>query len=69
MGLFRFFLRLPMIAFRMAGLVRITNRAKRHFRWALLREGLPGEVVEELVGELDPSAPLRETLLRPSGRQ
>ncbi|KUH34717.1 hypothetical protein APY94_00610 [Thermococcus celericrescens] len=64
LGLLHFFLRLPVIAFRMAGMVRITNRAKRGFKRALLDGGLPAEVVDELVGDFDPSAPLRETLFR-----
>ncbi|ANF21964.1 hypothetical protein [Thermococcus piezophilus] len=57
---FRFFLRLPAIAFKVVGLIRVTNRAKRRFRGELLREGLPGEVVDELVEDFDPSAPLKD---------
>jgi len=48
----------------MAGIVRVSNRAKRRFRRELLREDLPGEVVDELVKDFDPSAPLGEMLFR-----
>ena len=64
MGVLSFFLRLPVLAFRMAGIVRVSNRAKRRFRRELLREDLPGEVVDELVKDFDPSAPLGEMLFR-----
>ncbi|NJE01548.1 hypothetical protein [Thermococcus sp. JdF3] len=63
-GLLHFFLRLPVIAFRMAGIVGVANRAKRGFKRALLDGGLPTDVVDELVEHFDPSAPLRETLFR-----
>ena len=67
MGLFHFFrplLRMPLIAFRVAGLLRITNRAKKGFKRTLLEANLPEEIVEELANDFDPSAPLRETLFR-----
>ena len=66
--LFHFFLRLPVLAFRMAGIVRVANRAKRRFRRELVGSGLPDEVVEELVKDFNPSAPLKETLFRFSRR-
>ena len=47
-SLFRFFISLPVIAFRIAGLLRITSQAKRDFKRVLKAEGLPGDVVEEL---------------------
>ncbi|WP_233421580.1 hypothetical protein [Thermococcus thioreducens] len=68
MGLFHFFLRLPVLAFRMAGIVRVSNRAKRRFRRELVESGLPDEIVEELVNYFNPSTPLRETLFRFSRR-
>ncbi|WP_232473326.1 hypothetical protein [Thermococcus thioreducens] len=68
MGLFHFFLRLPVLAFRMAGIVRVSNRAKRRFRRELVGSGLPDEIVEELVNYFNPSTPLRETLFRFSRR-
>ncbi|NJE29634.1 hypothetical protein E3E38_01005 [Thermococcus sp. 18S1] len=67
-GLLHFFLRLPVLAFRMAGIVRITNRAKRGFKRTLLDGGLPAEVVDELIRDFDPASPLRETLFRSSRR-
>ncbi|WP_226996547.1 hypothetical protein [Thermococcus sp. 5-4] len=57
-----------MIAFRMAGIVRVSNRAKRRFRRELVESGLPDEVVEELVNYFNPSAPLREMLFKFSER-
>ncbi|WP_246454732.1 hypothetical protein [Thermococcus camini] len=68
MGLFHFFLRLPVLAFRMAGIVRVSNRAKRRFRRELVESGLPDEIVEELVNYFNPSTPLREMLFRFSMR-
>ncbi|KQH81468.1 hypothetical protein AMR53_11270 [Thermococcus thioreducens] len=68
LGLFHFFLRLPVLAFRMAGIVRVSNRAKRRFRRELVESGLPDEIVEELVNYFNPSTPLRETLFRFSRR-
>ncbi|WP_297535687.1 hypothetical protein, partial [Thermococcus sp.] len=52
--LLRFFLRLPSLAFRIASLVRITNRARRSFKRILRAEGLPEDVVEELAEHLTP---------------
>lgn len=68
LGLFHFFLRLPVLAFRMAGIVRVSNRAKRRFRRELVESGLPDEIVEELVNYFNPSTPLREMLFRFSMR-
>lgn len=68
LGLFHFFLRLPVLAFRMAGIVGVSNRAKRRFRRELVESGLPDEIVEELVNYFNPSTPLRETLFRFSRR-
>ena len=51
--LFLFF-HFPRIAFQVAGLIRAVNRGKRTFGKSLKREGLPEEVVEELVREFDP---------------
>jgi len=67
-ALFHFFLWLPRIAFGMAGIVRIANRAKRRFKRELIGSGLPEDAVEELVRNFDPSAPLKETLFRFSRR-
>jgi len=67
-ALYLLFLRVPAILFRMAGMVRITNRAKRGFKRALLDGGLPAEVADELVRDFDPASPLRETLFRFSRR-
>ncbi|AEO13985.1 hypothetical protein [Thermococcus sp. AM4] len=55
--LLRFFLRLPLLAFKIAGLVRITNRARRSFKRVLREEGLPGDVVEELAEHFTPKLP------------
>lgn len=52
----------------MAGIVRVSNRAKRRFRRELVESGLPDEIVEELVNYFNPSTPLRETLFRFSRR-
>ena len=52
--IFRFFLRLPSLAFRIAGLVRITNRARRSFKKVLRKEGLPEDVAEELARNFTP---------------
>ncbi|WP_297090274.1 hypothetical protein [Thermococcus sp.] len=38
----------------------MANRTKRRFRRELLREGLPSEVVDELVRDFDLSAPLKK---------
>ncbi|CAD5244767.1 conserved protein of unknown function [Thermococcus camini] len=57
-----------MLAFRMAGIVRVSNRAKRRFRRELVESGLPDEIVEELVNYFNPSTPLREMLFRFSMR-
>ncbi len=59
---------MPLIAFRVAGLLRITNRAKKGFKRTLLKANLPGGIVEELVKDFDPSAPLGEMLFRFSRR-
>jgi len=59
-GLLHFFLRLPVIAFRMAGIVGVANRAKRRFRRELVGSGLPEDVVDVLVEEFDPGKPLRK---------
>lgn len=59
-SLLHFFLRLPVIAFRMAGIVRVANRAKRRFRRELVESDLPDEVVDVLVEEFDPGKPLRK---------
>ncbi|WP_297477949.1 hypothetical protein [Thermococcus sp.] len=45
---------LPRLLFQVAGLLRVINRGKRAFRKGLKAEGLPEEVVEELVKEFDP---------------
>lgn len=45
---------LPRIAFRVAGLLRVINRGKRAFGKALKAEGLPEELVEELLREFNP---------------
>ncbi|ACS34087.1 hypothetical protein [Thermococcus gammatolerans] len=55
--IFRFFLRLPSLAFRIAGLVRITNRARRSFKKVLRKEGLPEDVAEELERHFTPRFP------------
>ncbi|WP_231963877.1 hypothetical protein [Thermococcus chitonophagus] len=39
------------ISFGVAGIVRIVNRGERAFKKALIKEGLPQEVVEELMEE------------------
>ena len=59
-ALLRFFLRLPVILFRVVGIFKVANRTKRRFRRELLREGLPSEVVDELVRDFDLSAPLKK---------
>jgi hypothetical protein len=46
--LLRLFFRLPVLAFKLAGVVRVTNRARRDFKRTLNAEGLPEDVVEEL---------------------
>ncbi|ASJ09670.1 hypothetical protein A3L11_10665 [Thermococcus siculi] len=61
-GLLRFFIRLPILAFRVAGLFRITNRARRNFKGELEGRGLPEDVVGFLVEEFDPGRPLRKGL-------
>ncbi|NJE48022.1 hypothetical protein E3E30_00285 [Thermococcus sp. 9N3] len=53
----RFFLRLPSLAFKIAGLVRITNRARRSFKRVLRAEGLPEDVVDELGEHFSPQLP------------
>jgi len=55
--LLRFFLRVPLMAFRFAGLVRVTNRARRGFKRVLRAEGLPEDVAEELAEHLTPELP------------
>jgi len=52
--LLRFFLRVPSLVFRFAGLVRVTNRARRRFKKALRAEGLPEDVADELAREFAP---------------
>ncbi|MDV3103381.1 hypothetical protein [Thermococcus waiotapuensis] len=58
------FFHLPRILFQVAGLFRAINRGKRAFREGLESEGLPKELVEELLGEFDPleGFDLREAL-------
>jgi len=51
----KFFFRLPYLLFKLAGLIRITSRAKALFRKTLLEEGLPREVADELVEEFAPN--------------
>jgi len=53
-SVFRLLFHLPRIAFQVAGIFRAINRGKRAFRKALKAEGLPGELVEELLREFDP---------------
>ncbi|NJE04952.1 hypothetical protein E3E36_02060 [Thermococcus sp. M36] len=54
-SLFKFLLfNLPRLLFQVAGLFRAVNRGKRHFKKALRSEGLPNELVEELMREFDP---------------
>ncbi|WP_099211989.1 hypothetical protein [Thermococcus henrietii] len=60
----RFFLRLPVIAFRISGLVRITNRARRGFRRVLRKEGLPEDIIEVLVEGLVPDVEWKKFLRR-----
>ncbi|ASJ16231.1 hypothetical protein A3L04_03610 [Thermococcus chitonophagus] len=48
---FRFLFKLVRISFGVAGIVRIVNRGERAFKKALIKEGLPQEVVEELMEE------------------
>ncbi len=60
----RFFLRLPLMAFRMAGLFRIINRARRGFKRALRKEGLPEDVIEVLVEGLVPDVEWKKFLRR-----
>ncbi|NJD99709.1 hypothetical protein E3E26_07945 [Thermococcus sp. LS1] len=64
----RFFLRLPLLLFKLAGLVGVINCGKRRFRKVLIESSLPEDIVERLVEEFDPSTPLRETLFRFSRR-
>ncbi|WP_297503810.1 hypothetical protein [Thermococcus sp.] len=48
------FFHLPRLLFQVAGLTRIIHRGKQAFRKGLESEGLPRELVEELVKEFDP---------------
>ena len=56
-ALYLLFLRVPAILFGIAGIVRITNRARRNFKKALRGEGLPAEAVEELGEHFTPKFP------------
>ncbi len=48
------FFHIPRIAFQIAGILRAIKRGKRAFRKGLESEGLPKEIIEELVKDFDP---------------
>ncbi|WP_456368554.1 hypothetical protein [Thermococcus sp.] len=48
------FFHIPRIAFQIAGILRAIKRGKRAFRKGLESEGLPKEIIEELIKDFDP---------------